>query len=73
MITSNETIVHRCALTYIPDVSKVHVVYHIQPSTLHVKIGVSNLLWRGGAAPSAQSPPSRFFLFKFKLAHISIH
>ena len=57
MITSNETIVHRCALTYIPHVSKMHVVYyihleyHIQPSTLQVKICVSNLLWGGGAAP----------------------
>ena len=46
MTISKETIVHLCALTYIPHVSRVHAVqyipleYHSQPSTLHVTIVV---------------------------------
>ena len=37
----------------------IHLEYHIQPSTLHVKIGVSNLLWEAlRSAPPI--PPSRF-------------
>ena len=35
--------------------------YHIQPSTLHVKIGVSNLLWGGGRSALPPNPPPLAF------------
>ena len=81
MITSNETIVHRCALTCIPHVSRVHVVqsihleYYIQPSTLHVK-QVFPICFGGRRCtlPPQSLPPAFFhYLYKFKLAHFSIH
>ena len=51
----------------------IHLEYHIQPRTLHVKISVSNLLWGGGTATSPKIPPLPFFwLIIFKLAHFSI-
>ena len=51
----------------------IHLEYHIQPSTLHVTIGVSNVLWGGGVAPSPPMPPSFFFKLKFKLVRFSIN
>ena len=61
---SNETIVHHCALTYLPHVSRVR-----DNRCFQCALG-------GGAAPLFSPPPNPplpFFVFKFELAHCSIN
>jgi len=70
LITSNERIYtqHGRASTYILHVHKVHVVHYIhpeylmQPTALHVRVGVVVLLW-GELRPQSQSPSSPLFVW----------
>jgi hypothetical protein len=80
MTTSNEPICtqHGCALVCILHVHNVHVAqyihreYQIQLTALHMRIGIVILLWAEALRLSAlpRCAPSRFFIFRSKLAHL---